>query len=128
MLKGTSKTDQKVTIQPQNDKQWKVHFHRLHLMLKALEQLQSRLPAAVWTSFLKAYSQHYLRAIEYRETPSAPKFFFEEWAEAQKLGEMPMNSERESLHHVRNYGQYVTPRDAYETPRGRARKTLGLAA
>jgi hypothetical protein len=95
-------------------------YRRLHHTLTALQKIQQQLPRDVWKRFVAAYSQHWLYSIEHGEKAAAPGAYYNEWAEVQMTGVIPMAG-NEDLHAARNY-------QVYESPREKARKALGLEA
>ena len=99
-------------------KESKKFYNRLHSMLAALERIEGQLPREQFAPFIKAYSQHWLYSLKHGEKASSPRAYYDEWAEIQQLGSIPMDTER-SGHEGRRYGQY-------ESPREKARRVLGF--
>jgi hypothetical protein len=93
-------------------------YRRLRRTLTDLQKIQSQLPPEVWARFAAAYSRHWLYSLDHGEKAVAPGDYYNEWAEAQTNGAIPMAG-NDDLHGARNY-------QVYESPRERARKALGL--
>ena len=96
-------------------------YSRLHNTLTALQKIQKQLPSEVWTKFVTAYTQHWLYSLNHGEKAARPEDYYNEWAEVQSLGPIPMDTDTGVFHGVRNYS-------VYESPRDRARQILGLDA
>jgi hypothetical protein len=62
-----------------------------------------------------------LYSIEHGEHAARPGDYYNEWAEVQTLGAIPMDTDTSAFHSARNY-------HVYESPRERARKVLGFGA
>jgi hypothetical protein len=93
-------------------------YSRLHVTLQALQKIQKQLPRETFARFARAYSQHWLYSVEHGEQAAAPGNYYNEWAESESLGTIPMNSDTSAFHNARNY-------HVYESPRETARKVLG---
>lgn len=93
-------------------------YDRLQRALKALQRIEAQLPRDTWEQFIAAYSQHWLYSVNHGETATAPAAFYNEWAEAQAKGAIPIDTEHPG-HDGRRYHVYVSPRET-------ARRVLGF--
>ncbi len=93
-------------------------YIRLHTTLDALQKIQQQLPADVWKRFIAAYTQHWNFSLNHGEKASTPGHYYNEWAEAQSLGAIGMDTDTAVFHGARHY-------QVYESPRERARRALG---
>lgn len=93
-------------------------FARLHRALKALQTIEAQLSREAWRRFIAAYSQHWMYSVSHGEMPSLPRDFYNEWAETEAKGAIPMDTKHPG-HDGRRYGQYDSPRE-------KARRVLGF--
>ncbi|MCI0390311.1 MAG: hypothetical protein MOB07_16295 [Acidobacteria bacterium] len=94
-------------------------YRRLHSMLSDLEKIEGQLPREQFAPFVKAYSQHWLHSVKHGDEASSPRNYYNEWAEVQQLGQIPMDTETDHFYHARRYR-------VYESPREKARRLMGF--
>jgi hypothetical protein len=85
-------------------------YTRIGRLLEALDKLQAGMTGELWEAFIPDYARHYLHSLKIGEHPLHPGDYFNEWVMIRRIGQTPLDTDKEPVYHSRNFIQYESPK------------------